>query len=374
MRTKSLAVGILLAGLLLSGCATSKLPVSQALRETPKSAWALGGASDELAIEVSPAGRTIKMIPRVGGVLGTTVDAVVNDKYRVAVRDALGDYKLGEVFVAKLEKRLKESLPESLTHIGPLTSTAGFQTRKEAQTARLERLAKSGVGVLLDLDVDYGLYEADFQMRMWLAGSATETSGRRVLWRNTIPLTLGPLMADYRFTNLIDKKLSGLTDPQMAVEKDAVVKLTSGDAALLKQQFEQLADGAVSALMCDLGLADEALGHYYLGRKAFQEKEFGEASTQFVRALELDPGNKDIANDLSVTYARGGDIKKAIETAANILATDPAYGPVHYNLAWWYAFDEKDVEKARTHYEKAKAAGVPPSEKLDEALGDEAGK
>jgi len=361
-------VAVVLSVALMTGCATTRPTVTEALEEADTTAWAVKGAGDELTVSVSEAGRTIKMIPRVGKVAAISVDAMVNDKYRVAIREALEDYDLKEFFVSKLRDGLEQSAPNRLVQVGPLTSTVGYQTAQDAQAARLERLGKEGVRVLMDIDVDYGVYGAAFEMRVALAASVVSVPEGRRIGRGKVPVVLGPFLADTKSKNVVERRISGLTDPQLKVDKDAMVELTGDDAALLKQQFEECVAAAVSALLCDMGLADEPLGHYYLGRRAFQGQDYEEATEHFRRAQALGAASMDVRNDLAVTHARLGRVDEAVDSAEQILNEDPEYAPGLFNLAWWYAFDKEDLDTARRYYEQALAAGMAPSKKLEKAL------
>jgi len=363
-----------LAAVAVAGCATTRPTVPEALREADATAWAVKGAGDELTVSVSEAGRTIKMIPRVGKVAAISVDAVVNDKYRKAIREALEDYDLQETFLSALRERLGEMTPGRLVQVGPLTSTAGYHNAQEAQAARLTRLGKQGVDVLVDTDVDCGLYGADFEMQVNLAAWVVSVPEGRRIWRGEVPVSPGPFRADMTFSNLVSRRLSGLTDPQLTVDKDAMVELTGDDATLLKQEFEQCVGAAISALLCDMGLADEALGHYYLGRRAFQKKDFEEAAESFDRALALGSRAKEVRNDLAVALARLERLEEAVDMARQILHVDPEYAPALFNLAWWYAFEKEDLAQAGPYYRRALAAGAAPSKKLEKALAETEGK
>jgi len=361
-------VAAVLSVAVMTGCATTRPTVTEALAAADTTAWAVKGAGDELTVSVSEAGRTIKLIPRVGKVAAISVDAMVNDKYRVAIREALEDYDLEEVFVSKLRDGLEQNAPHRLAQVGPLTSTVGYHTAQDAQAARLKRLGKEGVSVLMDVDVDYGVYGAEFEMRVTLAASVVSVPEGRRIWRGKVPVVIGPLLADMKSNNILEQHISGLTDPQLKVDKDAMVELTGDDAALLKGQFEECVAAAVSALLCDMGLADEALGRYYLGRRAFQDQDYEEATDHFRRAQTLGAASMDVRNDLAVTHARLGRVDEALDSAKQILNEDPEYTPALFNLAWWYAFDKEDLDTARRYYEQALAAGMAPSKKLEKVL------
>lgn len=341
----------------------AKPTLKEALAGGP-AAWAIKGDSDEFRISVSPAGKTLKMIPRVGRVVGTGVDMVVNDKYRLAIKEALGDYSLGKTFVSHLQERLDQVCP-GIKQVSAIGSTAGFQTLREAQKARLAQLGKSGYKVLLDLDVDYGIYGAGFDMRFTLSGSALRVPDGHALWRGALPIAMGPFPANYKFTNILTSQIPFATPPRLSVEEEAAVAITSDDAAMLKQQFEQAVHAAVSAMLCEMGLADEPLGNYYLGRKAFQKKKFDKAGEYFMRALNQDESLQAARNDLAAALARQKQYDKAIELAMQIPEDVPEFGTAAFNIAWWLAIDKKAPDKAKPYYEKSLEAGKVRDKKLD---------
>jgi len=361
-------VAAVLSVTVVTGCATKSPTITEALSGAEMTAWAVKGAGDELTVSVSEAGRTIKLIPRVGKVAAISVDAMVNDKYRVAIRAALEDYGLEEVFVSKLRDGLEQSAPNRLVQVGPLTSTVGYHTAQDAQDARLRRLGKEGVSVLMDVDVEYGVYGAAFGMRVALAARMVSVPEGRRIWRGKVRVVLGPFLANMKSKNIVERRISGLTDPQLTVDKDAMVELTGDDAALLKEQFEVCVAAAVSALLCDMGLADEPLGHYHLGRRAFEDQDYEEATEHFRRAQTLGATSMDLRNDLAVTHARLGRVDEAVDSATQILDEEPEYAPALFNLAWWNAFDKEDLDTARRYYEQALAADMAPSKKLEKAL------
>ena len=371
MRVSGKPLAVVAAALsvaVMTGCATTRPTVTEALGEADTTAWAVKGARDELTVSVSEAGRTIKMIPRVGKVAAISVDAMVNDKYGVAIREALEDYDLKDFFVSRLREKLEQNAPNRLVQVGPLTSTVGYQTAQDAQAARLERLGKEGVSVLIDTDVDYGVYGAAFEMQVTLAARVVSVPQGRRIWRGKVPVVLGPFLADMKSKNIVERRISGLTDPQLTVDKDAMVELTGDDAAMLKEQFEACVGAAVSALLCDMGLAEETLGHYHLGRRAFQDQDYEEAADHFRRAQTLGAASMDVRNDLAVTHARLGRVDEAVDSAKQILNEDPDYAPALFNLAWWHAFDKEDLDTARRYYGQALAADMAPSKKLEKAL------
>ncbi len=355
--------------------AASGNDIKQAFQSAKQPAWSIKGERDEFKISVSPAGRTLSMIPRVGDALGASVDFLVNEHYRTMIRDAIGDYDLSGFVRSYLEKRLGAIAPQGVRQVMPLVGTAGFSNERDAEKARIDTLKDSGVDLLLDLKVKYGIYGSDFAMRFNIDGKLVDLPKRRRLWRGSIPAMAEPFLADVKFEHFILKRIAYIHAPKMAADADAMKRLTDNDAALLKKEFEKAVEGGVSAALCDMGLADEALGHYFLGRKAFQKKNYTKAQEHFVRAVNLDHSLYDAANDLSVTYARMDAPDEAMKFAAKILADAPDYAPAMFNLAWWNAFEKNNAADARRYYDQAIGKGIWPSKKLEKKLKKlEAGK
>jgi len=348
--------------------AAPKKDVKQSFQEAKQPAWSVKGERQEFKVSVSPAGRTLSMIPRVGDALGTSVDFVVNEHYREMIRKALGEYDLAGFVRSYLEKRLKAIAPQGLRQVNPLVSTAGYSNERDAEKARLQALRESGVDLLLDLNAKYGIYGAGFTVRFDIDGKLLDLANRHRLWMDGIPGVAEPFLADIKFEHSLLKYIAYVHTPRFAANEDAMKRLTDNDAALLKADFEKAVEGGVSAVLCDMGLVNEPLGEYFLGRKAFQKRRYAKAQEHFVRALNSDPSLPDAANDLSVTYARLGATDEAIGMAEKILAKTPDYPPAAFNLAWWNAFDKKNAAEAKRYYDKALAEGVLPSKKLERRL------
>jgi len=352
----------------LGGYAESKIDIKQALRDSKQTAWSIRGEKQEFKVSVSPAGKVIGMIPEVGGALATGVDFVVNDHYRVQIREALGSYDLSGFVRSCLEKRLNEFSPQGLREVRPPGNTTGFNNDRDAELARLQTLRASGVNLLLDLQVKYGIYDEGFDIKVDIEGKLVDIQKKKRLWMGHIPTVGEAFLADVKFENFILKQIPYIHVPKFVAQEDELKRITDNNGAILKKEFEKAVEGGISAVLTDMGLADEAAGHYFLGRRAFQNKRYGRAQEQLVRAVELDHSLIDARNDLSVTYARLGAPDSAIEYAGKILKDAPDYGPALYNLAWWNAFEKKNGAEAKRYYDQAVAKGLPPSKKLEKQI------
>ena len=366
--TRFLVLFVTTAMLALGAYAESQIDVQQALRDSKQTAWSIRGEKQEFKVKASPAGKALGMIPQVGGALATSVDFLVNDHYRVLVREAMGSYDLSGFVRTHLENRLKEFATQGLREVRPPGDTAGFSNDRDAEQARLKTLRESGVNLLLDLQVKYGIYDEGFDIRVDIEGKLVDLQKKKRLWMGRIPTVGEAFLADVKFENFILKQIPYIHVPKLIAQEDELKRITDNNAAVLKHEFEKAVEGGISAVLTDMKLVDEPAGHYFLGRKAFQNKHYARAQEQLVRAVELDPSLLDARNDLSVTYARLGAPDKAIEYAEKILKDAPGYGPALYNLAWWNAFERNNGAEAKRYYDQALAKGIPPSKKLQKRL------
>jgi Tfp pilus assembly protein PilF len=106
-----------------------------------------------------------------------------------------------------------------------------------------------------------------------------------------------------------------------------------------------------------------------LGRVKFAEADYDASLEALDRAAKLDPKNAQVENFLGVALAEKG-LRTQAETAfRKAVQIEPDYGDAHKNLTIFYLTARPPmVELARWHYEKALAAGVPPSPDLQTML------
>lgn len=353
-----------------SGCASRGIEEARETLETSQNtAWALRAASEELAIEVSPAQKTFRLAGSSGMVIGTGISAVANDKFRRQMRDALQGYDPGLVFEERFAARLNDLVGPG--RVAPAGSTAGHQDRREAQLDRFARIAESGFQALLDLKMTFGLYGPSGTLVAEVDGALYSAPSGHLKWSDTVSVTPGAILADTRLGHPSGGMMPDFGQSLVSKEEDAITQWTNDGGTRFRLEYEAAVDGAISAVLCALGLVQEATGEYQLGRKELNEKNFAEADIHFRTALGLDPSHVDAKNALSVNHAHAGRLDEAIALAASILQESPDYGPAHYNLAWWYAVDKGDTATARPNYERALALGMPISKKLEKALGNE---
>jgi tetratricopeptide (TPR) repeat protein len=350
------------------GCAKDRPTPKAALAASPQVAYSVDGARDTFAVDASRAGRTLRLIPRVGTVTAILVDEMVDDPFRVAVREALGDYDPGQVFTQHLEDRLQEEVPGEVSQVSPLTSTAGFHSRRDAQEARFANIAERGIDLLLEVDAEYGLYDPTFQLHLNLRAVLRQMPKGSALYRDVVSVTDGPLLANAEFTNLFSERLKGLTDPTFGVAEENLQQLIEDDAEPLKADFERAVDAAVAALLTDLGVDASGIGYYHLGRTAFADKDFEEAEELFRKALSMGDPSPHTMNDLSVAIAWQDRTDEAVKMGKELIAEYPGYGPAAFNLAYWYGVELEDYEAAKPYYLRAVSMGMPKIRALERKL------
>ena len=357
---------ISLLSLSILGCATSSSKEKTSLQSAKAPAWSVRTSQDEMIVAVSPVRQSVQLLGASAAILGAGVDAMVDAKYRDMVREALGDYKPGKVFEERLAKRLAETAPATLKQTPPLQSTAGFQTTKEAEKARMGGMAKAGHDMLMDLKMTYGVFGYEGMLATRLDGTLVNLPTGKRLWKKTLVVTTEPLLASDKLADPTSRM--GSTAPRFSVDENAVSRWTQNGGQILRTNFESAVDAVVSALLCDLGLAKEAVGEYYLGKLAMNHKQFEEAETHFAAALALDPASRDALNGRSVNLGHNHQFDDAIKVAIALTESAPDYGPAWYNLSWWYAIEKKDPAKAAPCYEKAIALGMPKESRIEKAL------
>ena len=158
LRITSCALLPLLVAALMAGCATVPEGRPLNLTEAKAPAWSYRSGNDEMVVSVSPAGKSLRLAGSAGLVVGSTVDAAVNAKYRGKIRELLGDYDTAAVIEERLAARLGKAVKTDLDEVSPMSSTAGFDSKRQAEEARYENLAKTGHDVLLEVRASHGIF------------------------------------------------------------------------------------------------------------------------------------------------------------------------------------------------------------------------
>ena len=353
----------------LAGCVSTNDNQVSSLAESQKVAWSLDANQDEMLVSVSPARQSLQIAGTTGLVVGTGISAVVNDKYRRIVREALTGYDAGKLFEDRLAARLDDSINQELARVSPLGATAGYSNKREAQEARLEGVGENtGANVLLDLDMTYGIFGFDGILLAKLEGRLLTIPKGRALWDDTIVASTQPLFAGDGLSDPSKQFGPDMGNLRLTVEEGAVEQWTSNQGALLKQRYEEAVEGAVSALLASLDLVHEPLGEYVLGANAMNRKNFTEAEEHFTAALALDPNYLPALNGRAVNLYHNDQVEPAIQLAERITESHPEDAMAWYNLAWFHAVGNKDGAAAKPYYEKARALGMPENTKIEKVI------
>ncbi|MFA6241983.1 MAG: tetratricopeptide repeat protein [Candidatus Hydrogenedentales bacterium] len=358
----------LAALVLLAGCATTKTPPITSLRDAKTPVWSAKAVPGEMIVSVSPAGKSLRIAGSAGLVLGAGADAVVNAQYRKPIQDALQGYDTTAVYKESIAKRLSAALPQGIAEASPLGSTAGVSNKSDAEKIRYEALAKKGSDAALDLTLTYGIYGPEGILAARVGGKAVVLATGKRLWMDTLVVTTDPVLANAALGDPTNRLGMNVSDPDFTVDDKKVARWTADGGAELKKRFETAANGAAAALVCDLGLAQDAVGEYYLGKLRLNEKKFKPAGEHFRKAVELDPNFVDARNAHAVVLARHGQLDDAIASARQIVESNPEYGPAWFNLAYWYAVKKKDPASAAPCYEKAQALGMASDRRIEKSL------
>lgn len=362
------ALGALGAALVFAGCVgTGADRGIETINQSTSTAWALSSASVEPVVAVSPAQRSLRIAGSAGTVIGTSITAVENDRYRRMLLDGLGDYAPGALFEAELRAHLAEHFGDN--EVAPLGSTAGYHSRREVTGARFSRLGNLGHESLLDIKMTHGLFGPRAMLGVSLDSALYTLPGGGTRYTREIIALPGPLLAHATRENPMSGLLPDLGENLLGVESGAVERWLAAGGEPYKAAFERAMEDVIAALLTELGRTEDARGHYTLGRQALRERKPEDALAHFERAVALDSAMLEAASARSVALAQAGRYEEAIEAAEAVVARDPAYGPAHFNLAWWHAIELKEPAAAQEHYAIACELGMPPVRKLERALG-----
>ncbi len=353
---------------LVAGCATTDPNRPTSLQTAQNPTWAVEATPEDMIVSVSPAGKTLRIAGSAGLILGTGADAVVNAKYRAPIHAALEGYQPAEVFAGIIEERLEAAMQKDIERVAPLGSIAGMHSRQDAVEARYNGLGKNGYDVLLDLVMTYGIYGAEGTLAAKLDGKLVLLPDGKTLWDDVLIVTHEPVLANAKLGNPTKRGGYNVTSPDLTVDDEEVKRWTADGGAILKERFEQAAQDATSALLCALGLEENAAGLYALGELSMNRKDFKEAAGYLEKASQLDPDDLNIKNTYAVNLAHNNQVDEAIRVAKEITESNPDFGPAWFNLAWWYAVEKDDGGMAAPYYEKARNLGMPEDKKIEKKI------
>ncbi len=351
---------------LAAGCATT--PLETPLHPgTGPVAWSLRGAEDDMVVRISPAGKTLRLAGSAGTLVGGSVDALVNDRYRQRLADAAGDWDSAGAVASIVTARLAAALGDGLLRVPPPGTTAGSASIREAAQARYHALNRQGLDTLLDLSMSHGLYGPEAQPLVVLDARLVDLREGRVVWHRELMAGTSPVLTTDPLRNPTGRLRPTLADPRLRVDAAAVEALARNGAAPLKREIAAAAEAATAMLLTALQIEESGEGRYHLGRAGLLAKDFAEAVRQFERALELHPGYPEAMNALAVTWARQGNLERAVELGRDLADAVPDFAPAHYNLAWWLA-EQGETAEAKAHYKAAQQLGLGMDPQLERRL------
>jgi cytochrome c-type biogenesis protein CcmH/NrfG len=176
--------------------------------------------------------------------------------------------------------------------------------------------------------------------------------------------------AENYFTNREYDKAAA--DYQEILDRDNNNPVALANLASIEVEQNKMADADKHIQAALAQTPNNAFNLTILGRVKFAEGDYDASLDALERAARLDPQNPQIQNFLGVALAEKG-LRAQAETAfRKAIQLEPDYGDAHKNLTIFYLTSHPPmVELARWHYEKALAAGVPPSTDLEKMLNQD---
>ncbi len=331
-------------------------------------AWSVKQGAEGMIVAVSPARQSLSIVGTTGALIGSGVDAVANDKFRKAIRGMLEGYDTGKVFEEKLASRLHAALGARLVRVSPMGSAAGFANAKEAEKVRFQSIASDGAEALLDLRLTYGIFGVEGILVAKIEADLYGLPKGRRLWDDALVVSTEPILGANKLQDPTKRLAPNFSSPRLTADEDAVSKWTEDNGETLRARYETAVDGAISALVCAMGLAAEPAGEYYLGKLALNRKEFDDAAAHFKKSAALDPANIDTINGLAVTMGHNDQPTEALAMLELLTKSHPEYGAAWHNIAWIRAVKSDDADGAKEPYRKALELGMPEDKKIEKAL------
>ncbi|MBI1317715.1 MAG: tetratricopeptide repeat protein [Candidatus Hydrogenedens sp.] len=352
----------------LPAAAKDDLPAER-LKSAEQIAWTLDSERTEMTISVSPARQTLQIAGSAGLLIGSSISAIQNEKYRKAIEEVLVDYDCSQVFRDKLAGRLDEVLESKLVAANPMGSTAGYNNVQDAKKDRYKGLRADGSDILIDFKMDYGLYGYEGLLVTKLEARVYSLAKGRLEWKETVVASAQDVLANDKLSDPTNSMMPSFST-RLSASEDAISQWTGDGGVLFRGRYEAAVDGCISAMLNAMGLTNEPLGDRYLGMLYLMQKDFDDATAAFQRVLAAEPENISAMNGLSVVYGHDKKVDEAIALATKITEMAPDFGPAEFNLAWWYADEKEDGALAKPHYEKALALGMPEDKKIQKAIGE----
>ncbi len=362
-------VMLLIAVAVAMGCATTPHE-PEALQETSQQAYSVRTAHDELYVAVSPVRRSVQIVHSSVAVVGATVDAVVNDRFQRRIRETLPEYDFGAEFENAVSASLGAHMPPNSHRVPPMGSTAGYQSRRQAQEARFQALARDGHELVLDNRLTYGLYGPEATLVTKLESTMYALPSGRRLFDQTIYTRSEPVYAnmelrDPTFTYPPNLDVHNI---RFAAEDDALDAWLMDSGAPLRDAFDEAVTHSTEALLTALELEVTPDGAYWMGVSHLLRRRYDTARAYFEGALAGDPGHLGAANGLAVTLARKGEHEEAIAMTESLVEEHPNFMPGWFNLAWWRARETGAYNEALEAYQRALELDGPRNRRIERTL------
>ncbi|MFT6618756.1 MAG: Flp pilus assembly protein TadD, partial [Limisphaerales bacterium] len=153
----------------------------------------------------------------------------------------------------------------------------------------------------------------------------------------------------------------------LTLEQSNVYTLANLAAAQMELNKLSEAEANLSKALSIHG--DDAFSLSLFGLVKFRQGDFDAALDMLSRSAVLNPDNAQTQNYLGLALSHKG-MRIAAEAAfRKAVKLAPGYSVAHYNLAVFYATaNTPSPELAKWHYQKARAAGHPKSDELENML------
>ena len=221
--------------------------------------------------------------------VGAGVDAVVNSKYRDAVRDAPAGYDTTAAFREHLESRLTDAMGRKLDSVAPLGSTAGYHSEDDALEAHYDSLSRQGYATLLNIRMRYGLYGTEAELVAELDAELVDLSTGKRIWDTKVFAVPHPVLASNKLGNPVGAKRTSESAPKLSVDEAAFARWTANKGEKLRAAYQEAVTCVTAALLNDLGIAHDAAGQLYLGKVALADKRPRRGGKALRRSLQARP-------------------------------------------------------------------------------------
>ena len=262
------------------------------------------------------------------------------------------------------------------------------ELQKQLDTARSELRGKKGRGGTARIDelndqlevlhVRLGVVEAQripytedelALMRKPAAPSpaAEAVSGKKPL--SALPAGAAALVAEAQRDFAAKRFAAAETKYLEVLQQDQTNAYTLANLAAIQLELGEFSEAEKRARQALAIAPDDAYSLSLLGNVLYRQKKYDEALDVLGRAAKLDPRSAQVQNCLGLVLSEKG-LRGPAETALRkAIQLDPHYAAAHNNLAVIYLTQNPPlVELARWHYQKARAAGLPPNPDLEKML------